>query len=91
MQRSHELVTRQRLVIASANPGKLREVGRILVGLECRLIPQSELGISSVPEIGKTFIENALIKARHATEKSGLPAIADDSGLVVDALDVRRG
>ncbi len=91
MQRSHVLVTRHRLVIASANPGKLREVGRILAGLECRLIPQSELGISSVPEIGKTFIENALIKARHATEKSGLPAIADDSGLVVDALDGRPG
>ena len=82
---------RQKVVFASANPGKLREVGRILSGLDYQLIPQSELGISSVPETGATFADNALIKARHAAGKSGLPAIADDSGLVVDALDGRPG
>ncbi len=82
---------RQELVIASANPGKLSEVRRILAGLRCHLIPQAVLGISPVPESGKTFTENALIKARHAAEKSGLPAIADDSGLVVEALDGRPG
>ncbi len=82
---------RQTLVIASANPGKISEVGRILSGLDCGLISQGELGISAAQETGRTFTENALIKARHAAEKSGLPAIADDSGLVVDALDGRPG
>lgn len=90
-QRLRKPVDEQRLVIASANPGKIGEVGRILAGLGYRLIPQSELGISPVPENGKTFADNALIKARHAAEKSGLPAIADDSGLLVDALDGRPG
>lgn len=84
-------MTRQKLVIASANPGKLREVGNVLARFDCEIIPQEELGISSVPETGTTFVENALIKARHATQKSGLPALADDSGLVVDALDGRPG
>ena len=83
--------TRQKLVIASANPGKLREIGKILASLDCEIIPQSEIGISSVAETGATFVENALIKARHAAKKSGLPAIADDSGLVADALDGRPG
>ncbi len=82
---------RQTLVIASANPGKISEVGRILSGLDCGLISQGELGISAAQETGRTFTENALIKARHAAEKSGLPAIADDSGLVVEALDGRPG
>lgn len=91
MPRSHKLGDRQELVVASANPGKLGEVGRILRDLECRLIPQGELGISPVPENGKTFAENALTKARHAAEKSGLPAIADDSGLLVEALAGRPG
>ncbi len=80
-----------KIVIASGNKGKVREIGRILSDLNFELIPQGELGISSVPETGKTFADNALIKARHAAEKSGLPAIADDSGLLVDALDGRPG
>ena len=80
-----------KIVIASGNAGKIREIGEIFSTLDCEIIPQAELGISSALETGTTFIDNALIKARHAAEKSGLPAIADDSGLVVDALDGRPG
>ncbi len=79
------------IVIASGNARKVHEIGQILADLDCEFIPQSELGISSVAETGTTFVDNALIKARHAAEKSGLPAIADDSGLVVDALEGRPG
>ncbi len=81
----------KKVVIASGNKGKLREIGRILNDLDCEIIPQSELGIKSVAETGATFADNAMIKARHAAAESGLPAIADDSGLVVDALDGRPG
>ncbi len=76
----------QRVVLASNNKGKLREVGQILVGLNLSVVPQGELGVGEVAETGTTFVENAIIKARHAAEHSGLAAIADDSGLVVDAL-----
>ncbi len=82
---------KNKIVIASSNEGKVREIGRILIDLNCELIPQGELGISSVPETGATFVDNALIKARHAADKSGLPAIGDDSGLLVGALDGRPG
>jgi XTP/dITP diphosphohydrolase len=81
----------KRVVIASSNPGKLREISKILADLDFELIPQSRLGIASVPETGATFVENAMKKARHAARCSGLAAIADDSGLVVDALDGRPG
>ena len=81
----------RRIVIASGNAGKIREINKIFQGSGCEIIPQSELGIPSVPETGATFSDNALIKARHAAERSGLPAIADDSGLVVDALAGRPG
>ena len=81
----------KRIVIASGNAGKIREINKIFQGSGCEIIPQSELGIASAPETGATFSDNALIKARHAAEKSGLPAMADDSGLVVDALDGRPG
>lgn len=80
-----------KIVIASGNEGKIREIGRILSSLDRKLVPQSELEISAVAETGATFLDNALIKARHAAEQSGLPAIADDSGLVVDALDGKPG
>ena len=80
-----------RIVIASGNAGKIREIGEIFSTLDFEIIPQAELGISSAEETGTTFVDNALIKARHAAEKSGLPAIADDSGLLVDALDGRPG
>jgi len=81
----------KKLVLASNNPGKLRELKRILDDLGYDLHPQSEFGVSEVAETGTTFVENAIIKARHAAEKTGLPALADDSGIEVDALDGAPG
>jgi guanylate kinase/non-canonical purine NTP pyrophosphatase (RdgB/HAM1 family) len=78
-------------VLASGNPGKLKELAALLEPLGLELIAQSALGIESPPETGSTFLENALIKARHAARASGLPALADDSGIEVDALDGRPG
>jgi XTP/dITP diphosphohydrolase len=75
-----------RVVLASANRGKLRELGELLAPAGLTLESQSALGIESPPETGATFVENALIKARHAARASGLAALADDSGLEVDAL-----
>ncbi len=76
----------KRLVLASGNPGKLAELRALLADGGLDLHAQSELGIADPEETGLTFIENALIKARHAARLSGLPALADDSGLIVDAL-----
>ena len=73
-------------VLASGNAGKIREFGAMLAPLGITLIPQAELGVSQAEETGLSFIENALIKARHATARTRLPAIADDSGLEVEAL-----
>ena len=81
----------EKVVLASGNPGKVREIQRILHDLGVEVVPQSELGVTDAEETGKSFVENALIKARHASLMTGLPAIADDSGLVVDALDGRPG
>jgi guanylate kinase len=81
----------KKTVLASGNAGKLRELTAILAPLGLELIAQSALGIDSPPETGATFLENALIKARHAARASGLPALADDSGIEVDALDGRPG
>ena len=81
----------ERIVFASGNKGKIREIGELFGDLGVTIVPQSELGIPSVEETGSTFTENALLKARHAAAHSGLPAIADDSGLSVDALDGRPG
>jgi XTP/dITP diphosphohydrolase len=75
-----------RVVLASSNPGKLRELQELLAPLALRLVPQNELGIESAAETGSTFLENALLKARHAAARAGLPAVADDSGLEIDAL-----
>lgn len=75
-----------RIVFASNNPGKVREVGEILAGLNIEVIAQSEFQVPEVEETGLSFVENAIIKARHAAAYSGLPALADDSGLEVDAL-----
>jgi len=75
-----------KVVLASGNRGKLAELRELLAPLGLEAIGQGELGIDSAPETGQTFIENALGKARHVCRESGLPAIADDSGLVVDAL-----
>lgn len=81
----------KRLVLASANAGKLREFRRLLDPLGLDVVPQSELGIAPADEPHATFIENALAKARHASAQSGLPALADDSGVCVDALDGAPG
>jgi XTP/dITP diphosphohydrolase len=79
------------LVLASSNPGKLRELSQLLFPLGHTLTPQSELGIDSVEETGTTFLENALLKARHAAQLGHGPALADDSGIEVDALGGRPG
>jgi XTP/dITP diphosphohydrolase len=75
-----------KLVLASGNHGKLAEMGAIVADLGVELIAQGELGVEDVEETGTTFVENALLKARHAARASGLPALGDDSGLCVDAL-----
>ncbi len=75
-----------RVVLASSNPGKLRELSELLAAQRVQVLSQDALAISGAEETGATFIENALLKARHASRESGLPALADDSGLVVDAL-----
>jgi len=80
-----------KLVLASANPGKLREIGALLAPLSIEVMPQSQLGIGEAEEPHDTFLENALAKARHASRASGLPALADDSGLCVEALGGEPG
>jgi XTP/dITP diphosphohydrolase len=75
-----------KLVIASNNPGKLREIGEILAPLGMEVIPRSAFKVPEAEEPHASFIENALAKARHAARLSGLPALADDSGICVDAL-----
>ena len=74
------------LVLASGNAGKLEELRAMLADMPLQIVAQGELGVDDVPETGLTFVENALIKARHASAVTGLPALADDSGLIVDAL-----
>ncbi|WP_296871990.1 RdgB/HAM1 family non-canonical purine NTP pyrophosphatase [Tibeticola sp.] len=74
-----------RIVLASNNAGKLAELQAMFAGLPVQLLRQSELGIGEAPEPYRTFLENALTKARHAAAASGLPALADDAGLCVDA------
>lgn len=74
------------IVLASNNKGKVREIGQMLAELQLEVVPQSTFNIEDADETGLTFVENAIIKARHASAKAGLPAIADDSGLEVDAL-----
>jgi len=74
------------LVLASANAGKIRELQQMLAGLGVNIIPQQQLNIEDIEETGLSFVENAILKARNAAQKSGKPAIADDSGLEVDFL-----
>ena len=81
----------KRLVLASSNAGKLRELSQILAGRGLDVVPQSDFTRSAVAETGSSFVENALLKARHACRASGLAAIADDSGLEVDALNGAPG
>ena len=76
----------QRIVLATGNQGKVRELSSLLVELNIEIVPQSKFGVPEVEETGLTFVENAIIKARNASAHTGLPAIADDSGLEVDHL-----
>ena len=76
----------QRIVLASGNRGKLAEFGHLLADSGLQVVAQGELGVADIEETGLSFVENALLKARHAARVTGLPALADDSGLCVDAL-----
>jgi XTP/dITP diphosphohydrolase len=80
-----------RIVLASGNAGKVIELEQLLAGSDVELVAQSSLGVDDADETGLTFIENALIKARHAARATGLPALADDSGICVDALNGAPG
>lgn len=79
-------MTMPRIVLASGNPGKLAELREMLDGAGIDLVSRREFGLDDPPETGTTFVENAIIKARHAAVATGLPALADDSGICVDAL-----
>ncbi|MFK7863540.1 MAG: RdgB/HAM1 family non-canonical purine NTP pyrophosphatase [Pseudohongiellaceae bacterium] len=81
----------KKIVLASSNPGKLREFKQILDERNIELVPQSEFRLTDAEETGLSFVENAIIKARHASEQTGLPSLADDSGIEVDALNGRPG
>jgi len=76
----------QRIVLASSNPGKLAEFNRLLADSGLEVVTQASLGVNDAEETGLSFVENALLKARHAARATGLPALADDSGLCVDHL-----
>lgn len=81
----------KRIVLATGNAGKIREISGIFSELGIEIVAQASLGIESPEETGDTFAANALLKARFAASRSGLPAMADDSGIAVDALDGRPG
>jgi len=83
MKRAHE---GEAIVLASNNAGKVREINQLLEGTGIRVVPQGDFGVPEAEETGLTFVENAILKARNAAQHSGLPAIADDSGIEVDAL-----
>lgn len=82
---------RERIVLASNNAGKVREFNQLLTDSDIEVIPQSEFSVTEIEETGLTFVENALLKARNAAAHTGLPAVADDSGLEVDALQGAPG
>lgn len=83
MSHSHQ---GERIVLASNNAGKVREINQLLAAEQIQVVPQAEYQISEAEETGLSFVENAILKARHAAQQSGLAAIADDSGIEVDAL-----
>jgi XTP/dITP diphosphohydrolase len=87
----HSGVKMTRIVLATTNQGKVKEIQPFVEKFSIELIAQSELSVSEIPETGQTFIENALLKARHACKTTGLPAIADDSGILVKALNNMPG
>lgn len=88
MSKSHR---GERIVLASNNAGKVREINQLLASQAIQVVPQREFDIAEAEETGLSFVENAILKARHAARESGLPAIADDSGLEVDALNGAPG
>ena len=81
----------RRLVLASGNTGKLSEFRQMFAAINVDVVAQAHLGVTDIAETGSTFVENALLKARHAARLTGLPVLADDSGLCVDALDGAPG
>ena len=81
----------EKIVLASNNAGKVREINDLLKAYDINVVPQGDYDVDSVEETGLTFVENAIIKARYAALKTGLPAIADDSGIEVDALNGAPG
>lgn len=81
----------EKIVLASNNAGKAREISEILAAYGISVVPQSDLGVPEIPETGLTFVENALLKARNACHHTSLPALADDSGLEIDALNGAPG
>ena len=83
--------TPEKIVMASGNAGKIKEIAHLLAHLDVSIVPQSDFAVSEAIETGSTFTENAIIKARHAAAATGLPAIADDSGLSVEALNGKPG
>ena len=85
------MTVHKRIVLASGNKGKVKEIQAILADRGIEVVPQSEFGVEEAEEIGLCFVENAIIKARNAAKHTGLPAIADDSGLSVDALKGEPG
>ena len=89
--RGNDLVMTNKVVLASGNAGKLKEFFHILGNAGFEIVPQSDYDVVDVPETGLTFVENAIIKARYASQHTGLPALADDSGIEVDALNGRPG
>jgi XTP/dITP diphosphohydrolase len=82
---------RPRVVLASGNAGKVREFNQLLAGEHIEVLPQSSFGVPEAEETGLTFVENAILKARNAARHTGLPALADDSGIEVDALNGAPG
>ncbi|WP_298939868.1 XTP/dITP diphosphatase [uncultured Psychromonas sp.] len=82
---------KQKWVLATGNQGKVKEMSELLNSFSIEVLPQSQFNVPDVPETGTTFVENAIIKARHAAKLTGLPAIADDSGLEVDFLNGQPG
>ena len=82
---------KQKWVLATGNQGKVKEMSELLNSFSIEVLPQSQFNVPDVPETGTTFVENAIIKARHASKLTGLPAIADDSGLEVDFLNGQPG
>ena len=79
------------IILASSNQGKVREINQLLAGLDLQVQPQTEHGVPDIEETGLTFVENAILKARNAAQHTGRPAIADDSGIEVDALNGAPG